>query len=331
MRISLFIVIVIFPILFGQNLYAAKLTEIEVWPGSFKPEDLVLQTGEKVVFRVAGSGSGPHKIVINDGFETIASLSINKDKQTVFSFKQPGKYVFFLEKQESIRGQVTVFTEDKIKVSNTDLRKQKVSYSIGFDFGQQVVKKLDNLDLQLFIAGLQHAYNNEPSKLNEGEMEFIIADYKRELSRRAKIENEKKSKANLTISTEFLAKNKQEKGVVTKASGLQYKILKNGNATKPLAGDRVQVSYKGRFINGSEFEDSKLTGASEFILNSQILPGMTEGLTLMSEGSRWQLFLPPHLAYGQRGRRKVRKGALSIAPNSTLIFDIELIKVLGKN
>ncbi len=227
-------------------------------------------------------------------------------------------------------------SQDKIITSddsaiNLDLRKEQVSYSIGYDFGVNVVKRLDNLDLELFIAGLQHAYNNEQPKMKMGEMEFIIADYKRDIARRSKINKDKLAKDNLLTSDHFLKENKQADGVVVLDSGLQYKIVRRGSGEKPTLGDRVRINYKGTLISGAEFENTYLSDVSEFVLTAQVLPGLVEGLSLMPEGSRWKFFIPPNLAYGLRGQRNVGKDQTSIEPNSALIFDVELLEVFRKS
>jgi FKBP-type peptidyl-prolyl cis-trans isomerase len=142
---------------------------------------------------------------------------------------------------------------------------------------------------------------------------------------------DKMAEKNLEESTEYFARNKQNTGVVFLGNGLQYKVLRKGHGKKPIIGDKVKVHYKGTFLNGVEFDNTYSTGVSEFVLTLQVLPGIVEGLKLMSEGSKWQLFVPPHLGYGKKGQRYVDKEHLSIEPNTTLLFEIELVEVVGEH
>jgi FKBP-type peptidyl-prolyl cis-trans isomerase FklB len=129
---------------------------------------------------------------------------------------------------------------------------------------------------------------------------------------------------NMKEGETFLAENKTREGVVALESGLQYKILKSGDGEKPAAGDTVVCNYRGTLINGTEFDSSYKRGKPATFAVNRVIKGWTEALQLMPVGSKWQLFIPPNLAYGARGAGNL------IGPNATLIFEVELIAIEGK-
>jgi FKBP-type peptidyl-prolyl cis-trans isomerase FklB len=126
---------------------------------------------------------------------------------------------------------------------------------------------------------------------------------------------------NKTTGDAFLAANKEKEGVTTLESGLQYRIIKAGDGRKPVEGDMIECNYRGTFINGKEFASSYETGAAAMFPLEKVIPGWQEALKLMPVGSKWQLFVPPHLAYGANGAGR------DIGPNQTLIFEIELVAI----
>ena len=317
-------------LLLSTYSFAAQQVEVEIGHGHLSPDHLLLKVGDKVLFNNTVAMDGGHSIGITYEEKTTYSPALEKNDHWVYEFARPGVFDFFLLEHPRIRGKVTIFAEDKMGSAVSDLRKEMVSYSIGFNFGEKVVKKLDNLDLLLFVAGLKHAYNDEPSKLDEEEMAFIIADYERGLKRKATRVIDRMKASNLKSSNEFLAKNGKHPGVVESKSGLQYKVLTKGRGKQAAYGDLVKVHYKGTFINGTEFDNTYKTGIAEFALTPQILPGMSEGLSLMREGDKWQLFLPPSLGYGSKGLDNPRNKQLSIEPNVTLLFEVELVSVAKK-
>ncbi len=302
---------------------------IEIGHGHMSPDHLLLEAEDRIVFKNVVHMEGGHSIVVSDEQQLASSPALEKDGQWVYQFNDPGSFTLTLKEHPVVTAKVTVFTEDVMKAAITDLRKEMVSYSIGFDFGEKVVKKLDNLDLKLFIAGMQHAYNDEDPMLNEEEMAFIIVDYKRQVEQKAKSRFENLAAFNLTRSKEFLATNQAETDIFETESGLQYKILKEGHGRKPIMGDRVRVHYRGTFTNQVEFDNTYTGDVSEFTLTAQVLPGIIEGLTLMPEGAKLRLFVPPHLGYGRAGQPNLENERLSIEPNAILIFEIELFEVVG--
>ena len=206
---------------------------------------------------------------------------------------------------------------------------EKVSYSLGYDLGRKMAADFENLDLQRFQAGIEDAYLQRESKLGAGEMDFIVGEFGREVARRARGQRERIAARNGTRSQEFLAANARNQDVRVTSSGLQYRVLRTGHGDRPEVGSRVRVHHRASFLDGTEFENTYAAQPAEFVVGDGILPGYLEALELMSEGSRWELFVPPHLAYGARGQPASSPGAPGVEPNSTLIFEVELLTVNG--
>ena len=177
--------------------------------------------------------------------------------------------------------------------------------------------------------GMQDSIANSPPAMTPDEQQSVVAvlqeERKKQMEeqRKAKDEYDSKqaaeAKKNLEAAMEFMKKNASKKGVISTASGLQYKVIKKGTGPQPTANDRVKVNYTGTLIDGTVFDSSKERGPAEFGLK-QVIPGWTEGLQLMHEGATYQFFIPPDLAYGAGGTH-------GIPPNSVLIFDVDLLKV----
>ena len=195
--------------------------------------------------------------------------------------------------------------------------KQKLSYSMGVFFGQTVIRQEMEIDIPAFMQAVEDVLSNSERKLSDDEMQKIINTYqkKEQEDRIAKSDNDKAD------GKKFLAENKKKEGVTVLPSGLQYKIIKNSEGEKPLADSRVVVHYRGTLINGTEFDSSYARGEPIELSLNQVIKGWQEALQLMSVGSKWQIVIPSELAYGERGAGR------AIGPNSTLIFDIELISI----
>ena len=195
--------------------------------------------------------------------------------------------------------------------------KQKLSYSMGVFFGQTVIRQEMEIDIPAFMQAVEDVLSNSERKLSDDEMQKIINTYqKKEQDERVAVSGNNKADGE-----RFLAENRNKEGVVVLPSGLQYKIIKNSEGKRPLANSRVIVHYKGTLINGTIFDSSYARGEPiEFALN-QVIKGWQEALQLMPVGSKWQVIIPSELAYGERGAGK------AIGPNSTLIFDIELLGI----
>jgi len=199
---------------------------------------------------------------------------------------------------------------------------QRNGYALGLDIGKNI-KQLD-LDLASLLRGIQDAATGATPALSDAEVEAAVKAIQAQAQQRRNEEVRKAGEANMKEGEEFLAANKTKEGVVTTASGLQYKILTAGTGAKPTAADTVVCNYKGTLINGTEFDSSYKRGRTAEFPVGGVIKGWTEALQLMPVGSKWQLFVPSDLAYGARGAGGV------IGPNQTLIFEVELISIKGQ-
>ena len=200
-----------------------------------------------------------------------------------------------------------------------ETNKQKLSYSMGIFFGQTVIRQEMEIDIPAFMQAVEDVLNKSEKKLSDDEMQKIINTYqKKEQDERVTI-----SGNNKVDGEKFLTENKNKDGVVVLPSGLQYKIIKNSEGKKPLSDSRVIVHYRGTLINGTEFDSSYARGEPIELGLNQVIKGWQEALQRMQVGSKWQVFIPSELAYGERGAGRV------IGPNSALIFDIELLSIKG--
>ena len=204
---------------------------------------------------------------------------------------------------------------------------EKVSYSLGYDLGRKMAADFENLDLRRFQAGIEDAYLGREPELGAGEIDFIVGEFSREIARRAGDERDRIAARNRTRSQEFLAANARNEDVRVTSSGLQYRVLRAGQGRRPEVGSKVRLHHRASLVDGTEFENTYAAQPAEFVVGDGILPGYLEGLELMSEGSHWQLFLPPHLAYGARGQPSAQPDRPAIEPNATLIFEVELLAV----
>jgi FKBP-type peptidyl-prolyl cis-trans isomerase FklB len=199
-------------------------------------------------------------------------------------------------------------------------QKDKVSYIIGMDIGNNLKKQLIDVDLNILTKGLKDAFTGAKSLLTEKEIQETMTAFQKEMMAK----KEEVAKQNKKDGEVFLAENKKKEGVKTLPSGLQYKVIKTGTGKKPKSTDTVTVHYRGTLINGTEFDSSYKRGQTVSFPVSGVIPGWTEALQLMEEGAKWQLFVPPNLAYGEKGAGNV------IGPNATLIFEVELVSTQEK-
>ena len=190
----------------------------------------------------------------------------------------------------------------------------KLSYALGLSMGNNFKSSgIQTLSVTDFANGVKAVYEGEKPEMTYDEAKQVINDFFTQMQREVNDRNRAEA---------FLAENKKKSGVVVLPSGLQYEVLTEGKGKKPAATDRVQCHYHGTLINGEVFDSSIERGEPAVFGVSQVIPGWVEALQLMPEGSKWRLFIPSDLAYGENG------AGGKIAPNSTLIFDVELLKVL---
>lgn len=200
---------------------------------------------------------------------------------------------------------------------------QKASYAIGFSQGQNLKSQNLGLDIKLFLRGFTDGIDGKEGLLSEQEIEQVFVEFRRILQKRAA----EVGKKNLEVGKKFLAENGKKPGITTTDSGLQYKVLKKGNGSKPKKADNVTTHYKGSLIDGTVFDGSykgKVPTEKDMPISFDVggvIPGWTEALLLMKVGDRWRLFIPSEIAYGAQKRGK------HITPNSVLIFEIELVSI----
>ena len=199
---------------------------------------------------------------------------------------------------------------------------EQVGYSFGYLMGRSNADSMKDLNLEAFIQGLREAAQGKEASLTDEEMARILTQYKKQAEAQQLLELKKQAETNSKIGTAFLAENAKKAGVQTTASGLQYQVLKTGTGKTPKMSSKVKVDYEGRLIDGTVFDSSiARQHPAEFQVN-QVIQGWTECLQLMKEGAKYRFFIPSNLAYGQIGSGDI------IEPNSTLIFDVELLQVL---
>ncbi len=199
--------------------------------------------------------------------------------------------------------------------------KDKVSYAIGLDIGTKLKAQSVEVDTKTLLRGLDDGYAGGTPLMTDNDVRVTLMELQKQLmakqQERAKALGEKNKKD----GEAFLAENAKKEGVKTLPSGLQYKVLKEGKGPIPKANDTVETNYRGTLIDGTEFDSSYKRGTPAAFPVNAVIPGWTEALQLMKVGSKWQLFVPSKLAYGERGAGR------DIGPNATLIFEVELLGI----
>jgi FKBP-type peptidyl-prolyl cis-trans isomerase len=200
--------------------------------------------------------------------------------------------------------------------------KEKVSYGIGIDVARNFKRLGIDLDVNVLVKALRDEFSGEKLLMTEEDLRATMNAFQGELRQKQAQAMRVAAEDNKKEGDAFLAKNKTKEGVVILPSALQYKIIKAGDGKKPTETDTVEVNYRGTLINGTEFDSSYSRGQpATFKVKGGVIPGWTEALLLMPVGSRWQVFVPPQLAYGERGAGR------DIGPNATLIFEVELLAI----
>jgi FKBP-type peptidyl-prolyl cis-trans isomerase FklB len=207
-----------------------------------------------------------------------------------------------------------------------DTTPEKVSYGMGLVLGERMSNDLPDLQMDQFLQGIQHGHagDEQTKRLTREQIQEALMAYQEELQSQQEQQYNELASQNLEAGEAFLAQNAEREGVETTESGLQYEVIEEGDGNNPTASDRVQVHYTGELINGDVFDSSRDRGQPVTFGLSQVIPGWTEGLQLMSEGARYKLYIPADLAYGPGGNQ-------AIGPNETLIFDVELLAVNPEN
>jgi FKBP-type peptidyl-prolyl cis-trans isomerase len=199
-------------------------------------------------------------------------------------------------------------------------QKEKASYAVGISIGSGLHRQGVPVDAALVARGLRDAMTGAKPLLTDDEMKAVLAQLQTQVRDQQQAKTREAAAPNHKEGDDFLAANKSKEGVVVLPSGLQYKILKEGSGPKPTASDTVSCNYKGSLLNGTEFDSSYKRNEPASFPVSGVIKGWTEALQLMPVGSKWQLFIPSDLAYGDGGRP-------GIPPGATLIFEVELLSI----
>jgi FKBP-type peptidyl-prolyl cis-trans isomerase len=210
----------------------------------------------------------------------------------------------------------SVPAQDKPDLTNP---KQKTSYAIGLDIATSLKRQDIDVDAKALTAGIADGFAGKPA-LTEQEMKAAIMDLQKSAMARAEEKQKAAAEKNLKAGEAFLAANAKKEGVKTTASGLQYKVIKAGTGASPKPTDTVKVHYTGTLVDGTVFDSSVERGTPATFPVKGVIPGWTEALQLMKVGDKWQLVIPAKLAYGEDGPGP-------IGPNSTLIFEVELLGI----
>ncbi|MEO5330618.1 MAG: FKBP-type peptidyl-prolyl cis-trans isomerase [Magnetococcus sp. YQC-5] len=200
--------------------------------------------------------------------------------------------------------------------------KERYSYAMGSRMGSQVQQVADSMDMKVFMIGLQDSLDKKPSQLTPDEITQASTDFKEVIQKEIEKKSQQAAEKNQKKGAEYLAANGAKKGVTTTASGLQYEVLTPGSGPKPTATDHVKVHYQGTLLDGTIFDSSIARKEPITFPLDRVIPGWTEGVQLMPTGSKYRFVIPAKLAYGSKGAPP------SIEPESTLIFEVELLEII---
>jgi FKBP-type peptidyl-prolyl cis-trans isomerase len=199
--------------------------------------------------------------------------------------------------------------------------KDKLSYAMGLDLGTQLKSRSVDIDPDVFARALKDALSGAKTLMTDAEAKAVITELQKAMLVKQAAEAKAVGDKNMKEGAAFMAANKTKEGVVTLASGVQYKVLSPGSGKQPTLEDTVVCQYRGTLIDGKEFDSSYKRGQPATFPLKNVIKGWTEVLQLMPVGSKWQVVIPPALAYGERG------AGADIGPNATLIFEIELVAI----
>ena len=212
--------------------------------------------------------------------------------------------------------------EEKTDFVEVDLenKQHKQSYALGLNLSDQLKQQGVDVNLDVFVQGFKDGFGGESTLLTADDAMKVLIEMQQEQQATQQAEQNKAGEGNKKAGEAFLAENTKKEGVVTLESGLQYKVITAGSGAKPKKTDQVLCHYRGTLLDGTEFDSSYGRGEPTQFGVSQLIPGWTEALQLMPAGSKWELYVPHYLAYGPRP-------AGQIGPNSTLIFELELLEI----
>lgn len=208
------------------------------------------------------------------------------------------------------------------KPVSLETKKDSLSYAIGTDMARSLSTVREEIDIDVLIGGMKDQLDSNALQIDRAAAQKIVREFSTQMRQRQQEKNQKAAVANKEEGRMFLEENGKKEGVVTTASGLQYMVLKQGDGPKPKSTDRVTVHYRGTTIDGTEFDSSYGRGEPTTFGVSGVIKGWSEALQLMNVGSKYKLFIPSELAYGQRGAGQ------KIGPNAVLIFEVELLDIV---
>ena len=200
-------------------------------------------------------------------------------------------------------------------------QKDKLSYSIGMNIGNNFKKQSIDVNPDVLIQGIKDALSGGKTLMTEQEVNETLMNFQKEMMAKQMARQKELGEKNKKEGEAFLAENMKKEDVKTLPSGLQYKVIKEGDGKTPKITDTVTVHYRGTLVDGTEFDSSYTRGQPATFPVKGVIAGLTEALQLMKVGSKWQLFIPSNLAYGERGAGD------DIGPNATLIFEVELVSI----
>ena len=199
--------------------------------------------------------------------------------------------------------------------------KGKLSYSVGWDIGKDIQRRGAEFDVETIIAAIRDSAAGKDPQVPNDEMVALLTELQQRVRQEQADAFQKLGEENQKKYEEFLAANKAKRGIVTLPSGIQYRVIEEGDGARPTMESTVKVHYRGSKINGHEFDSSFARGVPEQFTVNSVLKGWQEVLPLMKTGATWQIFVPPELAFGARGNPPV-------GPNETLIFDLKLVEIV---
>jgi FKBP-type peptidyl-prolyl cis-trans isomerase len=205
-----------------------------------------------------------------------------------------------------------------------DSDRSKLGYAMGMDVGKSLGRMAADIDAEAFVEAFRTSFAKGEMRMKPEEAAGVTQAYFQEKQQEKQAEMAATGAANKSSGMAFLAENKQKDGITTTPSGLQYELLRASEGARPVATDTVKVHYKGTLIDGTEFDSSYARGEPAIFPLNGVIPAWTEGVQLMSVGSKYRLFAPSELAYGERGAGE------KIGPNATLIFEVELLEIVKK-
>ena len=206
--------------------------------------------------------------------------------------------------------------------STLETEAQQASYAIGLNYGRQLVPAADHIDMDAMREGLRDGMTEAEPRLSAEEIQEVMTAFNETLTAEMQARQEAEGAANREEGRAFLAENAEREEVVVTESGLQYEVIEEGDGPSPEPDDRLRIHYRGTLLDGTEFDSSYERGEPAEFGVSQVIPGFSEGLQLMSVGGHYRLYIPSDLAYGTRGSPP------AIGPDATLIFEVELLEIL---